>query len=67
MRPRLTRWTGIAGVLFFGALAAAIFQEQNAPEPLLVISFIGLAGVGPWSLITAILFTKRSQPGRSLH
>jgi hypothetical protein len=32
MKPRLTRWTGIGGVLFFVALAAAIFQDPNAPD-----------------------------------
>jgi hypothetical protein len=32
MSTRLTRWTGIGGVLFFVALAAAIFQSPNAPD-----------------------------------
>ena len=32
MGPRLTRWTGVGGILFFVALALAIFQDPNAPD-----------------------------------
>jgi hypothetical protein len=32
MDSRITRWTGIGGVVFFLALALAIFQDPNAPD-----------------------------------